>query len=78
VVVLDPGHFHAALTLRRSHPRLNQDVYVYAQDGADVESFLHIVHSFNQRPQDPTSWTLHVYRGADYLERLRTERPGDW
>jgi predicted dehydrogenase len=77
VVVLDPGHFHAALTLRRSHPRLNQDVYVYAQDGPDVESFLRIVQSFNQRPHDPTSWTLHVYRGTDYLERLRTERPGN-
>jgi predicted dehydrogenase len=77
VVVLDPGHFHAALTLRRSHPRLKQDVYVYAEDGPDVENFLRIVHSFNQRPQDPTNWKLHVYRGTDYLERLRTERPGD-
>ena len=77
IVVLNPGHFHAALTLRKSHPRLNDDVYVYSEDGPDVESFLRMVQTFNERPKAPTRWKLHVYRGADYLERLRTERPGD-
>ncbi|HYL17626.1 MAG TPA: putative oxidoreductase C-terminal domain-containing protein [Burkholderiales bacterium] len=77
IVVLNPGHFHAGLTLRKSHPRLNEDVYIYTEDGPDVESFLRMVQSFNDRPKDPTRWKLHVYRGADYLERLRAERPGD-
>lgn len=77
LMVLNPGHFHAALTLRKSHPRLSEDVYVFAQDGPDVESFLRIVRTFNERAQDPTHWRLHVYRGADYLERLRSQRPGD-
>jgi predicted dehydrogenase len=77
LIVLNPGHFHAALTLRKSHPRLNEDVYVYSEDGPDVESFLSLVQSFNQRAQDPTRWKLHVYRGADYLDRLRAERPGN-
>jgi len=77
VVVLNPGHFHAALTLRKSHPRLSNDVYVYAEEGPDVESFLRIVRTFNERVHQPTRWNLHVYRGADYLERLRTARSGD-
>ncbi len=77
LVVLNPGHFHAALTLRKSHPRLSDDVHVYAEDGPDVESFLGIVRTFNERAHDPTRWKLRVYRGADYLQRLRSERPGD-
>jgi hypothetical protein len=77
LIVLNPGHFHAALTLRQRHPRLSDDVYVYAEDGPDVESFLSIVRTFNERARDPTQWNLSVYRGDDYLQRLRSERPGD-
>jgi len=77
LVVLDPGHFHAALTLRQRHPRLSDDVHVYATDGPDLENFLRIVRTFNQRADNPTRWKLHVYRGDDHFERLRSERPGD-
>ncbi len=77
LVVLNPGHFHAALTLRKRHPRLNDDVYVYSEDGPDLERFLRIVCSFNERTVDPTRWKLHIYRGADYLDRLRAQRPGE-
>ena len=77
LIVLNPGHFHAALTLRKSHPRLNDDVYVYSEAGPDVESFVGLVESFNRRDRDPTRWKLHVYRGVDYLARLLADRPGD-
>ena len=77
LVVLDPGHFHAALTLRERHPRLSEEVYVYSTDSPDLESFLRMVQSFNRRADNPTGWHLHVYRGDDHLERLRSERPGD-
>jgi len=77
LVVVNPGHFHAALTLRKRHPRLNDDVYVYAEDGPDVESFLRMVHTFNERPSQPTRWNLHVHRGADFMEKLRKDRAGD-
>ncbi len=33
LLFLDPGHFHAALTLRVSHPRVADEVFVYAADG---------------------------------------------
>ena len=76
VVVVNPGHFHAALTLRLAHPRLSDDVHVYSEDGPDLERFLAIVRAFNERPIAPTRWKLHVYRGQDYLQRLLGERPG--
>ena len=77
LIVLNPGHFHAALTLRRSHARLSDDVFVYAGAGPDVDAFIELVESFNGRVQDPTHWNLHVYRGADHLNRLLSERPGN-
>jgi predicted dehydrogenase len=77
LIVLNPGHFHAALTLRERNPLLSDDVYVYAEAGPDLEKFLAIVKTFNERPANPTRWKLHVYRGADYLERLLAERPGN-
>ena len=77
LLVLEPGHFHAALTLRQHHPRLSDDVYIYATDGPDLENFLRIVRTFNQRADNPTRWNLHVYRGNDHFERLCTEQPGE-
>jgi predicted dehydrogenase len=77
LLVLDPGHFHAALSLRKPHPRLDDHVYVYGQDGPDLDAFLRLVSSFNTRPSDPTRWQLDVYRGSDPLGRLLAERRGD-
>lgn len=76
LVVVNPGHFHAALTLRKRHPRLRDDVHVYAEDGPDLERFLAIVEAFNTRADDPTQWRLHVARGHDYLDRAIAERRG--
>ena len=76
LVILNPGHFHAALTLRGPHPLISDDIHVFAEDGPDLDNFLRLVHSFNDRPVNPTRWTLYVYRGADYLEKLLAQRPG--
>lgn len=76
LIVLNPGHFHAALTLRTSHPRLSDDVHVYADDGPDVDGFLKIVTSFNERADRPTNWRPRVTRGDDHFDRLLAERPG--
>jgi predicted dehydrogenase len=76
LVIVNPGHFHAALTLRERHPLINDDIHVFAEDGPDVDHFVHLVHAFNERTVNPTRWTLHVYRGADFLEKLLAQRPG--
>ncbi len=77
LVIFNPGHFHAALALRYRHRALSEDVFVYAEEGPDLERFLALVESFNRREADPTGWNLHIYRGAGCLERLIAERKGD-
>ncbi len=77
LVILNPGHFHAALSLRERHALIDDDIHVFAEDGPDVDHFVNLVHAFNDRPHDPTRWTLYVYRGADFLEKLLAQRPGE-
>jgi len=77
ILILNPGHFHAALVLREPHPDLAQDVFVYSEDGPDLERFMDLVASFNERPENPTEWRIHVYTGSDYRQKLVKEKKGD-
>lgn len=84
LMFLDPGHFHAALTLRERHPLVADEIVVYATagpgDGAagrEVGEFLTLLESFNRRARGPTRWQPVVRAGPDPLGRLLAERPGD-
>lgn len=77
LMVLDPGHFHAALPLRTRHPLLAEDVHVFAPDGAGLDRFLALVGRFNARAEAPTAWRLHVHRSDDPLAALLAARPGE-
>jgi predicted dehydrogenase len=77
VIVLDPGHFHAALSLRESHPGLADDVHVYAPEGPGLAAFCAMIESFNRRSTNPTRWQLHLHHTADPLPALLRDRPGD-
>ena len=77
LLVLDPGHFHAALTLRTRHPRLADEVVVYGPDGADRRDFLTLVERFNARVEAPTRWRIDVVTTDDPCGRLIDERRGD-
>ena len=77
LICLDPGHFHAALVQKYPNARLDRNVYVYAPEGPEVEDYLSLVTSFNQREEQPTAWIEHPYRGNDYLEKMLNERPGN-
>ncbi|MEJ2170988.1 MAG: putative oxidoreductase C-terminal domain-containing protein [Desulfobacterales bacterium] len=77
LLIFNPGHFHAALVLRERHPSLADDIYVYSEPGPDLDRFLEIVESFNNRPVNPTHWRINVYRGKDGLEKLIQEKKGD-
>jgi len=77
LMVLDPGHFHAALPLRTRHPLLAEDVHVFAPDGPGLERFLAMVGRFNARAEAPTAWRLHVHRAEDPLAALLAARPGE-
>jgi len=77
LLILNPGHFHAALVLRERHSRLADNIYVYSEPGPELDRFLEIVESFNNREVDPTCWEINVYRGQDSLDRLIAEKKGD-
>ncbi|MEM7404912.1 MAG: putative oxidoreductase C-terminal domain-containing protein [Pseudomonadota bacterium] len=62
---LDPGHFHAALTLKFDNPRVARDVYAYASPGPDLDAFVALIDAFNSRAEAPTRWRLHVHTSAE-------------
>ena len=77
LMFLDPGHFHAALTLRERHPLVGDEIVVYAPAGPELDEFLRLVDAFNRRPERPTRWRATVRAGDRSLERLLDERPGN-
>ena len=77
LLFLDPGHFHAALTLRVPQPRAADEIFVYARDGAELRDFLTLVERFNRRAASPTRWRPVVTTANDPLARLVEERRGD-
>jgi len=77
-IFYEPGHFHAALTLRTPNPRLAPDIHVYATPGPEREAFVALVESFNTRATNPTSWQLHLHAGAQLLQRVVEEGHGDF
>lgn len=77
LVIINPGHFHAGLVLRESHPQIGKDVYIYSEGGQDLANYLKLVESFNSREKNPTQWKFHVYSGADFLEKAIADKSGD-
>ncbi len=77
LVIINPGHFHAGLVLREMHPEISKDVYIYSEPGIDLDNYMKLVQSFNNRAQHPTSWNFHVYAAADFMEKAVAEKKGD-
>jgi predicted dehydrogenase len=74
---LDPGHFHAALTLRVAHPGVSPEIAVYSAGGPELDDFLALLERFHRRAARPTAWRPRVRIAADPLAALLAERPGD-
>jgi predicted dehydrogenase len=74
---LDPGHFHAALTLREPHPHVRDEIFVYAPAGPELDDFLALIGAFNRRTEGPTAWRPVVRADGDSLDRLLDDRPGE-
>ena len=83
LVFLDPGHFHAALTLRERHPLVHDQITVYAGaaegpgGGRELDEFLKLIEAFNRRPERPTAWETLVRTSDDPLAQLLKDRPAD-
>lgn len=77
LVMLDPGHFHAALLQKSMYPNIDATVRVYAPPGDDVQEHLKRVNASNSRPENPTQWKAIVYTGPDFLARMLQEKAGN-
>lgn len=77
LLFLDPGHFHATLTLREPNPLVSDEVFVYASEGSGLSDFLTLIERFNGRAERPTRWRPVVITDADPLSRLIAARRGD-
>ncbi len=77
LMTLNPGHFHAALVQKYEYELVDPVVHIYAPGRKELEAYLALIERFNTRDDDPTHWTSEVYRGADYLERMLSEKPGN-
>jgi len=77
LMTLDPGHFHAALVQKNMYDQVDSTVFVYAPDGSDVDGHLALIERYNSREEHPTKWIEKVYRGADFMERMLEEKPGN-
>ena len=76
LIIVDPGHFHAALIQGEMYPNVSPRTHVYAPLGADLLDYLSRIARFNSRAERPTRWQIEVHAGPDFFERMRRERPG--
>jgi predicted dehydrogenase len=76
LIVVDPGHFHAALVQKEMYPALSPRVQVYAPLGPDLIDYLTRIARFNQRAEQPTGWEVEIHAAPDFLDRMRGECPG--
>ena len=77
LITLDPGHFHAALVQKMAYSQVSNDVYVYAPEGDELSEHLKKIEAYNSRSEDPTKWNEIIYTGADFLEKMLTEKKGN-
>ncbi|HXP03484.1 MAG TPA: putative oxidoreductase C-terminal domain-containing protein [Stellaceae bacterium] len=77
LIVVDPGHFHAALAQKEMYPNVAELVHVYAPVGPDLADYLTRIARFNTRAETPTNWRLEIHSGPDFLDRMARERAGD-
>ena len=77
LIVVDPGHFRAALAQKEMYPNVAERVHVYAPVGPDLVDYLTRIARFNTRAASPTRWQLEVHAGGDFLDRMASEKPGD-
>jgi predicted dehydrogenase len=77
LVILEPGHFHAALVQKTMYSQINPDVHVYAPQGAELNAHLALIDSYNKRIADPTNWNEIVYTGDKYFDKMLAEKAGN-
>jgi predicted dehydrogenase len=77
LVIVEPGHFHAALIQAGMYAGVSPLVPVYAPLGPELLDYLNRIAQFNLRKEKPTHWDLDIQTGADFFDRMLEERAGN-
>jgi predicted dehydrogenase len=77
LVVVDPGHFHAALVQKTMYPEIARDVFVYAPDGTELQEYLSKIEGYNSREENPTQWEEQILASSDFLAQMAAEKRGN-
>jgi predicted dehydrogenase len=76
LIMLDPGHFHAALVQKNVIEGIDSSVFVYAPKGPELDAHLKLVEQYNNRSDKPTHWNEVVYTDTDFAEKMFAEKKG--
>lgn len=77
LIVVEPGHFHAALVQKSMYDDVDSVVHVYATEGPDVKAYLDKVEKYNSAPENPTRWKEEVYTGTDFMDKMLSDKKGN-
>lgn len=77
IMTLDPGHFHAGLIHKSMYPGVDSTIHVFAPEGPELKDYMNRLAGYNNRPESPTAWNIEVYTGADYLQKMISQKPGN-
>ena len=77
-IIVDPGHFHAGLVLKRwQYEGVSNVVDVYAPVGDEFNGFMKLVTPFNSRDENPSGWKYNIYLGDDFISKMAADKDGD-
>ncbi|HIF84202.1 MAG TPA: oxidoreductase [Flavobacteriaceae bacterium] len=76
-MALDPGHFHAALTLNTMYEDVDPSINVYAPEGPEVKDFLSKISAYNSRDKNPTDWEVNVSLSDNFLQDMVSKKLGN-
>lgn len=76
LIILAPGHFHAALLQKTMEAGVDSTVHVFAPKGPELDAYLALINQYNNRRDHPTAWKEDVYAGPGFLDSMLQEKPG--
>ncbi len=77
LLILNPGHFHADLILKKTNPRISPNVYIYAPLGTELDQHVFRIQSYNTRDMEPTLWKPVLYMQDDFFEQMIHDKNGN-
>ena len=77
LMVLDPGHFHAALVFKNAYKTVSPYTDVFAPEGPELQDFMNKLSSYNKRNESPTAWKIREHVSANFLDSMLYNKPGN-